>query len=883
VKKGEFEMSEITVTPAEALLERHWSIIPAHRNKLPMLETWKEYQSRQATEAELHAWLKLNPPAWAIVTGRISQRITLDFDGEDGRQTFEKLHIPAHRSTPSGGYHADFVHPGRRVATVSGRNKTALGAQWPGLDIRGDGGYVLFAGETDRGRYTWRRDPDPHPLEAMPENLREFLGLSGKPAAAPSPKEGTRGREDAGELIRRALKLIDLQGRNNSGFWLATQLRDNRYGYESALEAMQSYRSRCPPVNTKGQEEEYSESEMLATLKQAYDRPARGQWEKQNGQATSAKNTKPGTEKSEDEDQHFALLDEGVFHTHQEKDKAGDFRPVTIKVCSPLEVMAYARDPNSEAWGRLLKWPDADKKEHSWIVPMRMLVADDRPFRETLADGGLQIGSGPNKLLTQYVMSRRPQRRIVCIPYVGWLERHFVTPEWVIPAGSDVGYQSAGRGEQHYRTSGTLQEWQENVSKRCRGNSRLIFAESASFAGPLLRPLNVQGGGFHYRSFSSFGKSTAQWVAGSVWGGGGRLGWARTWSATKNAFESIAELHNDGCLILDEIQLMSARDLEETVYMLANGSGKGRETRNMTGRRTLQWLCMILSNGEIKLSDCVALTGKKIRGGAEIRMATIPADAGAGMGIFEKLPHDIKDPRIFAEALEAAARQYYGTAIQPFIQGVIGNWDRFIREGVEFIEDFIIRNLPAGSAPEVRRVLRRFALVAYAGEVAMELGITGWESGEATAAAVICFHAWIEERDGVEGTDIKNAMEQVREFLATQHARFRAAEPKEIYSKTGEPITVEERIPNQLGYWKHIKGEDLVYLIDPGKFHTEVCAGFHATDIAKQLDNKGLLVHRKGKIKHREEVTLPNGDKKRLWFYAVKARILEGEEDAEKE
>jgi hypothetical protein len=141
-------------------------------------------------------------------------------------------------------------------------------------------------------------------------------------------------------------------------------------------------------------------------------------------------------------------------------------------------------------------------------------------------------------------------------------------------------------------------------------------------------------------------------------------------------------------------------------------------------------------------------------------------------------------------------------------------------------------------------------------------------------------------------TQRARAMEQVRESLATQHARFRAAEPKPIYSRTGELITVEEHIPNQLGYWKHIKSttgtteanptirsttSDLVYLIDPRKFRTEVCRGFRATDIAKQLDGKGLLVHRKGKIKHREQVTLPSGDKKRLWFYAVKARILEGE------
>src|SRR5262245_49672835 len=126
-----------------------------------------------------------------------------------------------------------------------------------------------------------------------------------------------------------------------------------------------------------------------------------------------------------------------------------------------------------------------------------------------------------------------------------------------------------------------------------------------------------------------------------------------------------------------------------------------------------------------------------------------------------KLPHSITDPRIFAETLEAAARQFYGTAIQAFIEGWIRNWDRLVQEGIEFIEAFINDNLPDGAAPEVRRVLRRFAVAGYAGEVATELGITGWGEGEATEAAIICFKAWIKERGGVEGTDIRNAMEQV--------------------------------------------------------------------------------------------------------------------------
>ena len=227
------------------------------------------------------------------------------------------------------------------------------------MDIRGDGGYAIFIGERNGKKYEWLRDPQPHPFDAMPENIREFL--SGKTRANGKTQGEGRGEGNAEELMRRALELVTAQGRNVSGFWLATQLRDNQYSYEAALNVMQSYRSRCPTVITKGEPEEYTESEILATLKQAYDRPPRSPWAKQNGR--TSKGSGPATAQAEDgdgeaaEDKHgsedengFTLTDQGVFHTHYEKDReTGKARPVTVYVCSPLEALAYSRDVNSEA------------------------------------------------------------------------------------------------------------------------------------------------------------------------------------------------------------------------------------------------------------------------------------------------------------------------------------------------------------------------------------------------------------------------------------------------------------------------------------------------------------------------------------------------------
>src|SRR5437773_12272425 len=120
-----------TITIADAI-GRGWSIIPTGLNKVPLVKHWKPYQNRHPTPDEIKKWEKMRPPAWAMVTGRLSCRITLDFDGKAGCETLKRLGLKPHRSTPSGGFHVDFIHPGWKVSTLNGKAKRALGGTFPG-------------------------------------------------------------------------------------------------------------------------------------------------------------------------------------------------------------------------------------------------------------------------------------------------------------------------------------------------------------------------------------------------------------------------------------------------------------------------------------------------------------------------------------------------------------------------------------------------------------------------------------------------------------------------------------------------------------------------------------------------------------------------------
>jgi putative DNA primase/helicase len=282
---------------AAGLFKLGRSIIPCGPDKRPAIPSWKPYQDRLPTAQEVADWQKQAPSAWAMITGKVSGVITLDFDGEPGRRTLESLRLKPHRRTPSGGFHVDFEYPGWHVPTWNCKAKVELGKRYPGLDVRADGGYACFTGGCNGGRYTWLRDPEPDSLDILPADLREFLGLAHAPApvngkghghaAAEDAEVGSEGPAASGwvggphtsvaeRLLDKALGRAARDGRNVMGHWLACQLRDARLTKSEAMAfVLGNYVPRVSGVNMKGQPEPYTKEEAHASVEQAYSRPAR--------------------------------------------------------------------------------------------------------------------------------------------------------------------------------------------------------------------------------------------------------------------------------------------------------------------------------------------------------------------------------------------------------------------------------------------------------------------------------------------------------------------------------------------------------------------------------------------------------------------------------
>ena len=535
----------------------------------------------------------------------------------------------------------------------------------------------------------------------------------------------------------------------------------------------------------------------------------------------------------------FALNDEGLYQVEINENRV---KP-TLLVSAPIKIVADTRDMNGENWGRILEFRDKDNRLQHYTMKMQDLRRDGEEVVDALLSKGLSIAPGKKaKLrLIEYVQNSEPEnnQKARSTDMTGWHENRFVLANEVVGEGEErIIYQGRTPETNAYARKGTLDGWRDNIASLCVGNSRLVHAVSTAFAATLIYFLRTESGGFHFVGNSSTGKSTVLHVAASVMGL--PTHYIQSWRATSNGLEGVAKYHNDTCLMLDELSQVQPKEAGEVAYMLANGSGKLRANIRGEARAKASWRLLFLSSGEITLADHMSESGKKVRAGQENRLVDIQADAGKEMGIFEDL-HGHANGADFSERLKTCAALYHGTAFHAFIRNVIANIDFIPATLGELQDEFFTGQMPEDPSGQVRRVANRFALVAAAGELATQYGITGWEKGEATNAAATCFQSWLDQRGGVGNQETTKLLEQVRAFFE-KHGDTRFTELRFPWQQSDrlEVVDSAQKVTNRAGF--RIKDEEgrMTFCVLSGGFH-EICAGYNIRAAAKILIEKGVL------------------------------------------
>jgi putative DNA primase/helicase len=508
-----------------------------------------------------------------------------------------------------------------------------------------------------------------------------------------------------------------------------------------------------------------------------------------------------------------------------------------LPICGPMEMIATARTPENDGWTDVFRITNADGKTVDIDLPRALLAGDGVKLRELLHDHGLCVRTGKvaREHLLEFITQSSATDRYIRVNAVGWFDNVFVTANGVIGKHSSddiVRYVKEGGTSVIGKTGGSLAAWREDVARPCQGNSRLVFAISTAFCGPLLKIANGESTIFHLVGQSSKGKSTALALAGSIWGGFNGKPNIGNWRATANALEWAAAGHNDALMCLDEIGQIRGSELVHAAYMLANGQGKQRAKRYGGLQAVNLWRLMVLSSGEVDLETKIREDDPRqnVTAGQQVRLIDLAADAGKGLGLFETL-HDYADARAMAEGLSRAAIANYGHAGLVFVELV----SRHIEQMKDMIdalmaEAMVDLRLPANADGQVARVAKKFMLVGTAGELAIKFGILPWPQGEASAAAKKLFEDWLANRGGVAASEESRALDQVRYYLQKNAGRFICPEKDEHAPKSAASA----------GFIKDVSGVRC-FCFPAETWKRDVCAGLDPSFVARILQDHGFL------------------------------------------
>lgn len=180
--------------------------------------------------------------------------------------------------------------------------------------------------------------------------------------------------------------------------------------------------------------------------------------------------------------------------------------------------------------------------------------------------------------------------------------------------------------------------------------------------------------------------------------------------------------------------------------------------------------------------------------------------------------HGAPSGATFADALKRAAATHHGHAGRAFLHRLAfdgrdfaGLWER--TKGLSAFS-------AEGGEGQDKRAQARFALIALAGELATEYGLTGWPEGAAIAAAGESFQAWRGLR-GHGNDERRQVLERVSDFIERHgDGRFSDAD-----AKAAAPIR------DRAGWWRDADGRR-TYLFT-GEGLREAIRGF---DFKRALD-----------------------------------------------
>ena len=251
-----------------------WLIFPLSPSSKSPLKGSQGYKDATRDAEKIQLWWQRYPMAnIGLATGNLSGLIVLDVDphhgGHPSFKTLEKRYGPLPQTrmsrTAHGGLHRFYQHPndGQRYPNAVELEGLA------GIDVRGDGGYVVLPPSKLYNRLSYMWGKSDMPIAPAPDWLLHAL-LNQQSQNEQTPQGGGFALVAGEKWLGQAVSQAREGNRNQIGFHLACQLRDDGLSEIQARDVMLTYVAHVGKGNTA-----YTEKEALDSLRSAYSRPPR--------------------------------------------------------------------------------------------------------------------------------------------------------------------------------------------------------------------------------------------------------------------------------------------------------------------------------------------------------------------------------------------------------------------------------------------------------------------------------------------------------------------------------------------------------------------------------------------------------------------------------
>ncbi|MBS0893257.1 DUF927 domain-containing protein [Tatumella sp. JGM130] len=400
---------------------------------------------------------------------------------------------------------------------------------------------------------------------------------------------------------------------------------------------------------------------------------------------------------------------------------------------------------------------------------------DGRGLSELISAGfGLGSGPQPQKYFESFVHKamRMVLPRVIVTDGMGFSEGYDAFLHGTMPLVRDntrfVSLVGQGSRNKMIAPLGTHQQWMTLIRENVHGYHQ-VFALSASLASMLLKPAGMDISMFHFYGGSTTGKTILLQLAMSVHGSGNEPGQKGSnilrWNTTSNALERSLADFSGLVACIDELGAHNNRGFSSTLYNITSGESKIRMDKTLEVRDNFTWNTIILSSGEMSVSEKLSSNKEVLTGGLEhrtISLEVMPEDSRSLLAEDEDVSMEALIG--WADTLKSGLSEYYGTAGKLFIShfltqkddnGVLLPADNIRQQLHQMITDeteSFISQLEESDDDDddkaislsaiQKRAMKRFALVSVAGKLAVQWGILPFTEEQIEESVLMLAYHW---------------------------------------------------------------------------------------------------------------------------------------------